>query len=77
MAGTPGLGVIKPFSCSTQLRLKFILLINAKMPTMVGILTFISMKNTTYECALINARETFIFKHFRFYEQLKFHSEFI
>ena len=26
------------FSCSTQLRLKFILLINVKMPTIVGIL---------------------------------------
>ena len=29
--------VIKLFSCSTQLRLKFILLINVKMPTIVGI----------------------------------------
>ena len=34
--------VIKHFSCSTQLRLKFILLINVKMPTIVGILTFMS-----------------------------------
>ena len=34
--------VIKPFSCSTQLRLKFILLIKVKMPTIVGILTFMS-----------------------------------
>ena len=31
--------VIKLFSCSAQLRLKFILLINVKMPTIVGILT--------------------------------------
>ena len=31
----------KTFSCSTQLSLKFILLINVKMPTIVGILTFI------------------------------------
>ena len=30
----------KTFSFSTQLRLKFILLINVKMPTIVGILTF-------------------------------------
>ena len=37
--------VIKLFSCSTQLRLKFILLINVKMPTIVGILTFISRIN--------------------------------
>ena len=40
-----GLKVIKLFSCSTQLRLKFILLINVKMPTIVGILTFISRIN--------------------------------
>ena len=33
------------FSCSTQLRLKFILLINVKMPTIVGILTFMSRIN--------------------------------
>ena len=35
------------FSCSTQLSTKFILLINLKMPTIVGILTLISMINTT------------------------------
>ena len=34
--------VIELFSYSTQLRTKFILLINVKMPTIVGILTFIS-----------------------------------
>ena len=33
------------FSCSAQLRLKFILLINVKMPTVVGILTFINRIN--------------------------------
>ena len=32
--------VIKLFSCSTQLSIKFFLLINVKMPTVVGILTF-------------------------------------
>ena len=37
------------FSCSTQLSMKFIILINVKMPTIVGILTFISMANTTSE----------------------------
>ena len=41
--------VLKLFSCSTQLSKKFILLINVKMPTIVGILTFISMINTTFE----------------------------
>ena len=39
----------KIFSCSTQLSTKFILLINVGMPTIVGILTFISMINTTSE----------------------------
>ena len=38
--------VIKLFSCSTQLSMKFSLLINVKMPTIVGILTFISGKNS-------------------------------
>ena len=45
----PGLEVIKLFSYSTQLSTKFILLINVKMPTIVCIITFISMINTTYE----------------------------
>ena len=31
------------FSCSTHLSMKFIVLINVIMPTIVGILTFISM----------------------------------
>ena len=38
----------KTFACSTQLSTKFIL-INVKMPTIVGILTFISRINTTSE----------------------------
>ena len=46
---TPRPEVIKRFSCSTQLSTKSILLINVKMPTIVGILTFISMINTTSE----------------------------
>ena len=41
--------VIKLFSYSTQLSTKFILLINVKMPTIVGILTFISMIDATSE----------------------------
>ena len=36
----------KTFLCSTQLSMKFILLINVKMPTIVGILTFVSRINT-------------------------------
>ena len=41
--------VVKRSSSSTQMNMKFILLINVKMPTIVGILTFISMINTTPE----------------------------
>ena len=41
--------VIKLFSCSTQLSTKFILLINVKMRTIIGILTYISMINTTHK----------------------------
>ena len=53
---------------------KFIMLINVKMPTIIGILTFISMiniKNSTSEC--LKARIVFIFQHFTFSEQVKFH----
>ena len=41
--------IIKLFSCSTQLTqlsIKFFLLINVKMPTIVGILTFMKGKNS-------------------------------
>ena len=37
--------VIKLFSCSTQLSMKFILIINVEMPTTVGILTFMGRIN--------------------------------
>ena len=37
------------FSYSPQVSTKFILLINVKMPTIVGILTFMSMINATSE----------------------------
>ena len=59
--------------CSTQLSMKFIMLINVKMPTIVGILIFISMINTTSEH--LKARKVFIFKHVRFYEHLRFHAQ--
>ena len=45
MITPPGPEVIKLFSCSTQLSMKPFLLLNVKMPTMVGILTFMSRKN--------------------------------
>ena len=40
--------VIKSFSCSTQLSIKFFLLINVKMLTIVGILTFMRGKNSIF-----------------------------
>ena len=66
-----GLEVIKLFPCSTQMSIKFIMLINVKMPTFVGILTYISLINTTSES--LKARKVYTFKDFSFYEQLKFH----
>ena len=65
--------VIKLFSCLTQLSMKFIMFINVKMPTIFGILIFMSMVNTTSEH--LKASERFIFKHYRFYEHLKFHAQ--
>ena len=65
--------VIKLFSCSTQLSIKFIMVINVKMPTIVCILTFISMINTAIKS--LKARKVFIFQHSSFNEQSKFHAQ--
>ena len=65
--------VIKLFSCSTQLSTKFILLINVKMPTIVGILTFMSMINATSE--RLKVKHFFICWYFSFYAQLKFRAQ--
>ena len=65
--------VIKLYSYSTQLSTKFILLINVKMPTIVGILTFISMINTTPK--RLKARNFFICRYFSFNEQLKIQAQ--
>ena len=54
--------------------MKFILLINVKMPTIVGLLTFISRINASYES--LHARNTHLFQRFCFYEQLKFYAQF-
>ena len=48
-SGKPDPEVIKLFPCSTQRSMEFILLMNVKMPTIVGILTFISRINTISE----------------------------
>ena len=73
VARRPGPKVIKLFPRSTQLSTKFILLINVKMPTFVGILTFILLINTTSE--RLKARNFFICWYFSFYEQLKFRAQ--
>ena len=52
----------KTFLCSTRLGKKFIMLMNVKMSTTVGILTFISMINTTSEC--LKARKKHYFSAF-------------
>ena len=61
------------FSCSTQLSMKFILLINVKMPIIVGILTLISRINTASE--IFKARKIYILQYFSFYEQSKVHGQ--
>ena len=45
---------------------------NVKMPIIVIILSFISPINTTSQS--LKARAVFIFQHFGFNEQLKFHA---
>ena len=57
------------------MNMKFILLINVKMPTIVGTLTFIGMKNTTPE-RMRNESSSF-FQNFSFYEQLKFYARLV
>ena len=48
---------------------KFILLKNLKMPTYVGILTFISRINTTSE--YFKQQKVFIFQYFSFYQAVE------
>ena len=60
----PGPQVLKFFHAQTPEH-EIIILINDKMPTIVGILTFISMIITTSE--RLNARNFFICRYFSFY----------
>ena len=62
-----GLEVINVFSCSTQLSMKFFLLTNVKMPTIVGILTIMSRKNSNlglYESEKAEFLDIFILMSF-------------
>ena len=52
--------------------MKIILRINFKMPTTVGILTFISRINTAYMYESLKARITNLLLRVGFYEQLKY-----
>ena len=61
----------KTFLCPTQLSMKFILLINVKMPTTADILTFLRRIYTVYES--FKARKVLIFQCFSLYEHLKFY----
>ena len=56
------------FSCSTQLSMKFILLMNVKMPTNVGILTFIS--RIKYKIPEFNSKRNLNFQHYIFMSYL-------
>ena len=69
----PSPNVIKLFSCSTQLSMKFSLLINVKMPTIVGILTFKSGKNSILGLSELKISQ--ISCYFYTYEHLKFHAQ--
>ena len=69
----PGPEVIKLFSCSAQLRLKSILLINVKMPTIVSILTFISRIN--YRLWSSKPSISIYLGYFCVYDDLKFQAQ--
>ena len=69
----PGPEVIKHFSSSTQVSMKFFLLINVKMPTIVGILTFISRKKSIL--GLPEPEKSCLSWYFHTYEHLKFHAQ--
>ena len=49
------------------------LLFNVNMPTVVGMLTFISRINTSFES--LEARNTYLFQRFSIIEQLKFYAQ--
>ena len=63
----PGPKVVKLFSGLTEHEIY-----HAQIPTLVSILTFISMINTT--CVSLKARKVF-YQRFGFYQQLKFHAQ--
>ena len=69
----PGLEGIQLFPCSSQLSMKFFLLINVKIPTAVGILTFMNGKYSIL--CLSEPNKSRISWYFYTYELLKFHAQ--
>ena len=53
----------------------YILLINVKMPSIVGILSFITRINAVSESFKAKTKQNHFFQYFRFQEQLKFHAQ--
>ena len=68
----PGPEVIKLFSCSTQLSMKIFPLINVKITTIVGILTFMGEKNSILGLSEPKKQNFLIFYT---YEHLKVHAQ--
>ena len=71
----PGPEVIKLFSCSTQLGMKFFQLINVKMPTIVGILTFMRGKKSNQGLSEPTKSRLSFFFIYIFYVHLKVHAQ--
>ena len=68
-----GAEVIKLFFMLNSAEHKFLTAHNVKMPRIVGILTFITMINTTSE--RLKAINFFICRYFSLYERLKFRTQ--
>ena len=65
--------VIKLFSCSTQLSMKFSLLINTKMPSIVGIFIFSYLLAEKFSCsAMFSKKEFAIVNNLRFISRTNF-----
>ena len=58
-----GLEVIKLNHAHLELSMKFIMIIDVKIPTLASILTFISIKNTTSEILKTRNDQKSIFQH--------------
>ena len=54
--------------------MEFFLLINVKMPTIVGILTFISGKNSIPDLSKPKKKKQYFYEHLRFHTRKKFYN---